>query len=278
MARPKKIGLDYFPVDVQFDRKIEAIELLYGNDGLVWVLKFWQQAYQTELGEIKLDGLFGELFTKNCRITPEQHDKIIKSAIEINLIKKLPDGLYTSDGIKKRMSAVSSERKKAIQRKNKRLIENKEKGKESKTPPDYSTNNLTPLNRVIIDQEKKDVLKISKIIIYPTVEEMEKYFVENGYSAEHAQKVFKYYSIADWYDSKGNKVKNWKQKCQAVWFKDENKIQKTKEQYYEEHCAKMREQDEAREEQRRARLVKRSNTDIQPIGDLLNGLIPNQPQ
>ena len=29
---------------------------------------------------------------------------------------------------------------------------------------------------------------------------------------------------SDWKDSKGNKVKNWKQKMQSVWFKDENKI------------------------------------------------------
>ena len=38
-------------------------------------------------------------------------------------------------------------------------------------------------------------------------------------------KAFDYYDCADWHDSKGNKVKNWKQKMQAVWFKDENKIQ-----------------------------------------------------
>lgn len=50
------------------------------------------------------------------------------------------------------------------------------------------------------------------------------YFVENGYSKELAEKAFKYYETGNWTDGKGNKVKNWKQKMQSVWFKEENKI------------------------------------------------------
>ncbi len=49
------------------------------------------------------------------------------------------------------------------------------------------------------------------------------YFKDNGYSEISAQKAFRYYNDANWMDSKGNKVKNWKQKMQGVWFKDENK-------------------------------------------------------
>lgn len=139
MARPPKIGLDYFPVDVVFDSKIQAIELLYGNDGLVWVWKVWQQAYQTDNGEVNLDGLFGELHAKNCRITQELHYKIMQSTIDIKLFYKTDNGFITSNGIKKRLSAVSSERKKAIKRKEKRLKEIKVK--ESKTSPDCSPNN-----------------------------------------------------------------------------------------------------------------------------------------
>lgn len=65
----------------------------------------------------------------------------------------------------------------------------------------------------------------------PVIEEVETYFVENGYSIESAQKAFNYYALADWHDSKGNKIKNWKQKMQGVWFKDENK-QKVKWEGY----------------------------------------------
>jgi hypothetical protein len=58
----------------------------------------------------------------------------------------------------------------------------------------------------------------------PTSLEVENYFFENGYKREAGTKAYNYYSVANWQDSKGNKVKNWKQKMQAVWFKDENKI------------------------------------------------------
>jgi DNA invertase Pin-like site-specific DNA recombinase len=60
-----------------------------------------------------------------------------------------------------------------------------------------------------------------------SINDIKLYFFENGYSEITAQKFFDYYSVASWKDSKGNKVKNWKQKAQSVWFKDENKIKDT---------------------------------------------------
>jgi hypothetical protein len=56
------------------------------------------------------------------------------------------------------------------------------------------------------------------------IEDIKLYFFENGYTDLSAQRFFDYYSVANWKDSKGNKVKNWKQKAQAVWFKPDNKI------------------------------------------------------
>ena len=52
---------------------------------------------------------------------------------------------------------------------------------------------------------------------------MENYFVENGYQRSYGAKVWKGYHEADWHDSKGTKIKNWKQKSVHVWFKDEYK-------------------------------------------------------
>jgi len=63
-----------------------------------------------------------------------------------------------------------------------------------------------------------------KKFIPPSVDDVVKYFKENGYTEISAIKAFNYYSVAEWKDSKGKKVKNWKQKMQGVWFKDENKI------------------------------------------------------
>jgi hypothetical protein len=65
----------------------------------------------------------------------------------------------------------------------------------------------------------------------PTLIEVQDYFKEKGYTIESATKAFNYYDIANWVDSNGNKVKSWKQKMQGVWFKDENKIKITTQNY-----------------------------------------------
>lgn len=57
----------------------------------------------------------------------------------------------------------------------------------------------------------------------PKIEDVILYFEENGYKKEAAIKAFNYYNVANWFDSKGNKIKSWKQKMQGVWFKPENK-------------------------------------------------------
>ena len=62
-----------------------------------------------------------------------------------------------------------------------------------------------------------------KNFIAPTRSEVVNYFLQKGYSQQAGEKAFDYYHEADWYDSRGNKVKNWKQKMIAVWFKPENK-------------------------------------------------------
>lgn len=57
----------------------------------------------------------------------------------------------------------------------------------------------------------------------PLLKEVSQYFIDNGYTEQSAINAFNYYKEGDWKDSKGNKVKNWKQKMRGVWFKDENK-------------------------------------------------------
>jgi hypothetical protein len=72
-----------------------------------------------------------------------------------------------------------------------------------------------------------DNVKINKRVnkfTPPTILEVEVYFTENGYTKQSGTKAFNYYNIADWKDSNGKQVRNWKQKMQSVWFKDENKI------------------------------------------------------
>ena len=66
--------------------------------------------------------------------------------------------------------------------------------------------------------------KAKKVFIPPKKEDVILYFHENSYKTEIAVKAFNYYDVADWHDSTGKQVSNWKQKMQSVWFKSKNKV------------------------------------------------------
>jgi len=89
-------------------------------------------------------------------------------------------------------------------------------------------NNLLPKK-----QEKK--------FVPPSKEEVINYFTENQYSKGAAEKAWMGYDVANWIDSNGKIIRNWKQKMIHVWFTDDNKIkgstQKeiTRLQFYNEH-------------------------------------------
>jgi hypothetical protein len=106
----------YFPLDVSFNEQVQAIESVHGNDGLVWLIKFWQSAYRTEFGEVDLSGLFGDISAKNSRITTEKQLQIIKDCLTLGLLISISDYKFTSNGVLKRMAQVSSERKSALKR------------------------------------------------------------------------------------------------------------------------------------------------------------------
>jgi len=65
----------------------------------------------------------------------------------------------------------------------------------------------------------------------PKLIDVIEYFDEKGYSKQLAEKFFNGYDVANWKDSKGRKIKSWKQKAIHVWFKPENKIKTNKEPF-----------------------------------------------
>ncbi len=72
-------------------------------------------------------------------------------------------------------------------------------------------------------KKEKEESNKEKGFTAPTIEEVKAFFLEKGYSESSAIKAFNYYDVANWIDGKGNKVKNWRQKMNGVWFKEENK-------------------------------------------------------
>ena len=97
-------------------------------------------------------------------------------------------------------------------------LNTKNTNSDSDSDSDSNSDNKNDSKKGIKEKNTKNVFTP------PTCLEVENYFFESGYKREAGTKAYNYYSIANWQDSKGNKVKNWKQKMQAVWFKDEHKI------------------------------------------------------
>jgi hypothetical protein len=110
MARPIKDGWDYFPMDTNLDNKFRAVEAVFKNDGFVWIVKFWQEAYSSNDGCVDLRGYHRVIHAENCRITTEQSDEIAKLCLEIEIIKEISPGIYSSNGIQKRIKHLLSER------------------------------------------------------------------------------------------------------------------------------------------------------------------------
>lgn len=56
MARPLKLGLDYFPHDTDSvnDEKIEALRMLFGNDGYAFYFILLERIYRTPTFELNV--------------------------------------------------------------------------------------------------------------------------------------------------------------------------------------------------------------------------------
>jgi len=121
MARPKKTGLDYFPLDCHMDNKIEALESEHKLIGFAVYIKLLQEIYQTENGELELNGTFSmwKILGKRLELDENTLRQLLDYMITINLFDKsyYEKGILTSSGIKKRMEKINEARRHDRERK-----------------------------------------------------------------------------------------------------------------------------------------------------------------
>ena len=67
----------------------------------------------------------------------------------------------------------------------------------------------------------------------PSEQEVIEYFTANGYRSDIASNAFNYYESAQWRDSRGKPVINWKQKMRGVWFRDDHKAKESNQPTYQ---------------------------------------------
>jgi len=158
---------------------------------------------------------------------------LIDALLKVRFLEKTDNGAYCLHGWKKHNAyAANSEKRSekarmaAQARWNKRLGECSEDANECQENARSNAPTPTPTpspNELSGKKSKK------KKFIPPSLDDVISYFQENGYNIEIAKKAYKGYSVADWYDSSGKKIKNWKQKMHWVWFKPENKVIKMRD-------------------------------------------------
>jgi hypothetical protein len=174
--------------------------------------------YWSRLGDVPLKLATQKLCAGNATA--------LNSLLNENIIEVLEDNVFI-----KFLSEQLNEFEDTSKQNSKNAKEGWEKRRKQK---DESERNATALNpqcendairedKIRLDNIKEDKKRATKFSP-PQQIEVIAYFIENDYNEELAIKAFKYYETGNWKDGKGNQVKNWKQKMQSVWFKEENKI------------------------------------------------------
>lgn len=226
----------YFPHDYN-SRNDENIQLLMMDCGASGYGIFWaisEILHEEEDHRIELSDRFYKFLSKQMSTPVEQVMNIIDTCVVYDLFIKKENTIYSlrvekNIGLRKEISEnrsragkISAE-KRALIKQNSTIVQQVLTGVQQ-NPTKERKGKERKERKEIKEKKEKEIL-----FTPPEIFEVENYFLENGYSIDSARKAHKYYSEANWIDSQGKKVKNWKQKMISVWFKPENLKEKSSE-------------------------------------------------
>lgn len=110
MARPRKTGLMYFPLDTEFDDNEKALEVEFGNDGFAVFVKLLQAAFRSGTGEVAAGlELQRKQLARSANVTPERWGEVVEAAMELGLFDRdawRERGVITSNGIQRRIGSA----------------------------------------------------------------------------------------------------------------------------------------------------------------------------
>jgi uncharacterized protein DUF4373 len=237
MAREINPGLSYFPLDVVLNDKFELIEAKHGIIGFGVIIKLYQNIYRNSYYQNVTDDWL-LVFKKRIGVNIETLRAVIKDAVKWGIFnEKLFEtySILTSLSIQRNYIGITKRRKNIEFIKEYLLVSDVVSCYSESVNVCINSLNVT-LNTINADtgtqskvkkrkvEKNKEEKKEKKKLTPPTQSEVVQYFLENGYTENSGIKAFKYYSEGKWKDSRGQPVRNWKQKMRGVWFKDENFI------------------------------------------------------
>jgi hypothetical protein len=242
MARPTKQGMDYFPhdTDASNDEKLEALRILYGNDGYAFYFILLERIYRTPDFELDVsDAETIQILAKKVEVTKDKFSEMLNTAIKRGCFCKEAfetRQVLTSNGIKKRSLSVIQKRESMANAYKK--SKNKDSSPASKDVSDAETIPETipetPVSDELPSRVKESKVKeskveeskvdinsektISKNVSKPKdLQEVVDYFKQLGIkNAEYnANKFFNHYDSSNWTRNK-TKIKKWKA-CVKTW-------------------------------------------------------------
>ena len=116
MARPKKEGLDYFPMDVDLHDAEEYLEAKYGVEGYGVLIKLWSRIYKKRGYYCNWDDRAIYLFSKSINLDPIKIKEIVNFCLDNNIFNNDMYGKYqilTSTGIQERYVRICTQAKRA---------------------------------------------------------------------------------------------------------------------------------------------------------------------
>lgn len=119
MARPKKQGLDYFPLDTQFlsDVKVRKIMRAQGTNAISVLISLLCNIYRDEGYYIRRDSDVGFLISDEIGVKEEYVNEVIDKAISVGFFDKNQyekNNILTSNGIQKRFLEATERRKEIV--------------------------------------------------------------------------------------------------------------------------------------------------------------------
>ncbi len=116
MARPIKLGMDYFPhdTDASGDEKVESLMMSHGPMGYTFYFILLERIYRTDNGELIIsEAETRQLLARKMFITIQEFDNLLATALKKGCFDKEvyeSRGALTSHGIKKRYETVNHKR------------------------------------------------------------------------------------------------------------------------------------------------------------------------
>lgn len=166
MARPKKQGLDYFPLDSQFlsDIKVRKIMRAQGANAISVLISLLCNIYKDEGYYIRRDDDVSFLIADEVGVKEEYVNEVIDKAIQVgffdeNMYEKFH--ILTSNGIQKRFLEATDRRKETVFNEDFRINVSNNKINVSNNPVNDNRSTQSKVKESKVKESKEDVELIS---------------------------------------------------------------------------------------------------------------------